>query len=286
MLTFLLSINLDLYLEGLSDDRITGRIRGLFLTIVNFAWLLSPFLAGQLVKNFDYRAIYLIALLALVPFSYIVARHLREVMPPEREHFGLWQTVTRLYRGNNGPLKNLRRIICLDFLLNFFYAIMVIYMPIYLLNHIGFAWDDIGFIFTIMLIPFVVLDFGLGFLADRLYGEKEIMLTGMVIAGSAAIATAFINSPLIWLWALVLFLSRVGAASWEIMKETYLFKKIDGTDVNILFVSRNTYPLSYIVAPLFASVFLSFFSFQWLFLALGLIILLSLGYASELKDTK
>ncbi len=286
VLTFLLFINLDLYVEGLSDDRITGRIRGLFLTVVNFAWLASPFLAGQLVLNFDYRAIYLVAGLALIPFLYLVAHHFHEVLSPAREHFSLWQTAMRLYRGGNGALQNLRRIIYLDFLLNFFYAIMVIYMPIYLLNHMGFAWEKIGFIFTIMLVPFVILDFILGSLADRRYGEKEIMITGMIIAGSAAMAVSLIDSPLIWLWALVLFLSRVGAASWEIMKETYLFKKIDGADINILFVSRNTYPLAYIIAPLFASVFLSFFDFRWLFLALGLIILLSLGHALELKDTK
>ena len=39
---------------------------------------------------------------------------------------------------------------------------MIIYTPIYLHEHLLLGWDQIGFIFTIMLLPFIILEFPLG----------------------------------------------------------------------------------------------------------------------------
>lgn len=286
VLIFLLVINLDLYVESLSDDRTTGRIRGIYLTTVNFAWLLSPFLAGKLIAHYDFSAVYMVALGSAVIFLYLVIRHLVETTKPEDEKISIRKALGGVLAANNLKSSNLRRLLMADFMLSFFYAIMVVYMPIYLSQHIGLSWEQIGLIFTIMLIPFVVLDFALGLVADKLWGEKEIMAAGILIAALAAITTIFVRSPIVPIWALVLFGSRVGAASWEMMKETYFFKKIDGRDANVLFVFRNAGPLAYIIAPLLASLFLAFFDFRFLFPTLGAIILLGLIPALRLRDTK
>lgn len=285
VLSFLVAINLDVYLEELSDDRTTGRIRGLFLTANNLAWLCSPLLASQLTAKLGFQAVFLFAAVALIPFLYIAGRKLHDVVERETEHLSLITGLKRVFDSNN---RDLRLILSLDFLLNFFYAVMIIYMPIYLHTHIGLDWPQIGLIFTAMLIPFVVLDFPLGRIADLWLGEKELLTSGLIIMSLACILISLFNfsSASLIAWALILLLSRIGAATVEAMKETYLFKHIDGRDANIVFISRNMYPAAYVLAPIIASGFLLFFDLRYIWFALALVMLLGLPASFKLKDTK
>lgn len=283
VLSFLTAINLDVYLEELSEDGVTGQIRGIFLTANNLAWLASPWLSSNVSERLGYNTLYLLAALALAPFLYIVIVHLRDVLARQAEHLSVLAGWRRILHPEN---PDLRRILSLDLLLNFLFAIMVIYMPIYLHEHIGLGWPQVGLIFTIMLVPYVILDIPLGRIADKWLGEKELLAIGLVIAALACLLVAPIGQGSLWLWAAVLLLSRVGAATLEIMKEAYLFKQIDGRDANIVFLSRNMYPLSYILAPIVASLFLLFAPLSALFSFLGAVMLLGLPVALKLKDTK
>jgi MFS-type transporter involved in bile tolerance (Atg22 family) len=177
-------------------------------------------------------------------------------------------------------------VIKLDRLLNFFYATMIVYMPIYLHLHVGLPWEKLGIIFTIMLVPFVLLDFLLGWIADSWWGEKELLVTGIIITAFATLMVPLLNSQSIILWGTILFLTRVGAATIEVMKESYLFKQIDGKNIDEVFLSRNTYSLAYIIAPMIAMVWLALFPYQYLFGFLGIIMLLGLPTAISLKDTR
>jgi hypothetical protein len=87
-------------------------------------------------------------------------------------------------------------------------------------------------------------------------------------------------------WALLLFTTRVGAASVEMMKETFLFKKINHQDVNVVFLARDTYPVAYIISTITASWWLIAFPLQSLFIVLSLVLLLGFGPALTLQDTK
>lgn len=285
VLSFLTAINLDIYLEALSDDRTTGRIRGLFLTANNLAWLCSPLLASQLASWIGYGAVFFFSTLALIPFLFIVFKKLKNITERSEAHLSLSAGIRRVFGPNN---RDLRLVLSLDFLLNFFYAIMVIYMPIYLHQHIGLAWAQIGLIFTVMLIPFVVLDFPLGRIADLWLGERELLTLGLAIMSLACILISLFNfnSTSLIAWGLILLLSRIGGATVEAMKEIYLFKHIDGRDANIVFISRNMYPAAYVLAPIIASGFLLLFDLRYIWLALGLVMLLGLPASLKLKDTK
>jgi Na+/melibiose symporter-like transporter len=71
--------------------------------------------------------------------------------------------------------KSIRTIGAINVLLQLFYTFMVIYVPIYLTEVIGFSWSELGLILCIALIPFVLLDSPVGELADKKYGEKEFL---------------------------------------------------------------------------------------------------------------
>ncbi|MCX6712517.1 MAG: MFS transporter, partial [Candidatus Vogelbacteria bacterium] len=196
------------------------------------------------------------------------------------------QEIKYLWTNDSQTSDGIRRILIIDFLLNFFYAVMVVYMPLYLHDHIGLSWSAIGLAFTIMLLPFVLFELPLGKIADKWLGEKEILIGGIIIISLSTMATAFLSLPNWVLWAVILFLTRTGAATIEIMKETYLFKKLDGTDTGIISLSRINVPFSYLVGPVFVSLVLMTTDFKYVFLLLGLIMLIGLKYAWELRDTK
>lgn len=277
----LIRFNLDVFLESYSSDEATGGIRGIFLTSANLAWVVAPAIAGFILTNGDYWKIYTVAAFLLIPILFITHLYLRKFQDPAYDRVPFWGTLKEIWRR-----KNVYRIFMANLLLWFFYAWMVIYMPIYLHQHLGFEWSQLGIMFTMMLLPFILVQLPAGRLADKKWGEKEFLTIGFVIIAISSGLLAFISSTSFWVWTVALFATRIGASLIEVMTESYFFKKIDSTDTHILGVFRNTRAIAYIVAPIMASVFLSFFEYRFLFLALGIIMLLGLRYSLTLKDTR
>lgn len=277
----LISFDLDLLLESFSKDSRTGTLRGNYLTVGNLAWIAAPALAGLALKNGDYWRIYLISLVFLVVAFVIFRKFFKGFEDPEYKALPFFATVRAIVRK-----RNIRLIFGVAFILQFFYALMVIYTPLYLHNHIGFSWQDIGIMFSIMLIPFVLLEGPLGRIADRWLGEKEFLAAGFVITAVSTALIAFIHEPSFILWTGILFATRVGASMIEVMSETYFFKKISAGDADVVAFFRAVRPSAYVVAPAFASLLLSFISLAHLFLVLAIITLGGLAFTLPLKDTK
>ncbi|HEY4476821.1 MAG TPA: MFS transporter [Candidatus Paceibacterota bacterium] len=272
-----LGLWLDIYLETLSSDKRTGRIRGGYLTTINAAVLIAPYISGQSIDyTGSYQTIYWLSGLVALPLLYQMFWRLTD-RPLPANGLRLWEKLRDL---------NLRKILVIDFLLNLFYFFMVIYLPIYLHDTLAFDWGKIGLIFTIMLLPFVLIEYPLGWLADRKLGEKEILSLGLIIAALATIPIASLTSQSFAVWAGLLFLTRVGASAIESMKETYLFKKVSAGDLGVISLSRLTIPLAYLTGSLASIIMLQFFSLLSLFIFISFLLLLGLYFSLTLEDTR
>lgn len=278
--TFLLAFTIDIFLESNSRDSKTGSIRGVYMTIINSAWVFSPLLVGFILSNGDYWKIYLASAVLILPALFLLRGGFRKFNDPAYKNIAVWLTLKNIWRQ-----RDLFRIFSVSFLLGFFYTWMIIYTPIYLHEHLGFSWQEIGMIFTIMLLPFVLTETPLGKLADKKWGEKEILSWGLVIMALSTAALTFVSTTNVALWAVLLFITRIGASAVEIMSETYFFKKVQSSQANIISLYRATRPAAYVVGPLVASVLLIFIDFQTIFLALGVIMLSGLWFSLRLKDT-
>ena len=160
---------------------------------------------------------------------------------------------------------------------------MVIYTPIYLASHLGFSWGEIGIIFAIMLTPFVILPFPLGKLSDKI-GERKMLMFGFAVTALATVSIFFITQHAVWVWALILFATRIGAAIIEIMSDTYFFKHITSANDEFIGIYRNSAPLSYVLAPLVAFVIFYFTpTFNYIFLVLGAIMFYGVYVASTIR---
>lgn len=281
VLIYLISFDLDLIVESFSRDASTGSIRGLYLTSANIAWVLAPILAAGILTDGDYWRVYMAAAFLLIPALVIFARKLQHFKDPRYRSAPFWKTAKVIWCRND-----LRNIFAASFILQFFFTWMVIYTPIYLHEQLGFLWEDIGIMFSVMLVPFLLLEAPLGRLADKLFGEKEILSLGFIIIAAATALMSFVTDNSFLTWAVLLFMTRVGAACVEIMSETYFFKRIDKEDADIVSVQRSVRPLAGVAGPLVATALLPFIQFKLLFLILAIIVLSGLRFSLAIRDTK
>jgi len=276
----LIGFTIDIFLQKSTDLGHTGGIRGMVMTATNSAWILGPLLGGMLIEGNNYKGIYIAGFALLFPLLYLVQRNFSTFKDSHYVQVSARQTISRVLKD-----RDISRIFIINIILQTFYAWMVVYTPMYLHNVIKFDWSEISVIFTIMLIPFVLVELPLGKLADRKWGEKEMLAIGFTIMGISTSALVFLDFKSIIVWATILFITRIGAATAEIMIETYFFKKVDGRDPEVLSMFRITRPLSFFIAPIITIVGLAYTDQSNLFVVLGTICLLTLYPILTLKDT-
>jgi MFS family permease len=274
----LLLVGLDIILESFTTVGASGRIRGTYLMIMNIGFIIGPKLATWLLTVGSYHAVFLLVLVIKLLVLTVAYLKLGKVNHNIRQR----ETVGKLLH-KALMHKDLRRIYYISFALEAFYALMVIYTSIYLLE-IGLPWDSIGTIFTVMLLPFVFLAYPVGWLADKFLGEKEMIIFFLLWMAAACVAVFSLTEPVIWQWALVLLCSRIGAAAIATLRDSYFYKKIHAEDVDLIDFFRTAMPVAYIVSAGLSALLLESVGIHGMFIVAALIILSALYPALRLKD--
>jgi len=271
---------LDVIIEEYSEDKKSGRIRGFHLMILSAGILVGPFLSTELLSKFGFEGLFM-ATLALNCLMLVV---------------GLIG-----FKGVNGKFhgkltiqdigmkiltnKDVLNIYIVSLALEAFFALMIVYAPLYMLGQ-GFSWQQIGIAFTVMLIPFVVLEYPIGILADEKFGEKEMMIGGLLIMGFSSLAIFFIGSKSIFVWSAILLVTRIGAATVEILRDSYFYKKIDGRDVDLISFFRTTRAVAYLIATGLSAMLLIIAPMKYIFLLIAGMVLVGVYPAFKLVDSK
>lgn len=277
----LLLFGMDVFVQDFAKDSSkTGSIRGTYLTITNITIMISPAIVALLLIHNVYGYVYFLSSVLLIPMYYIMTRFKNVKIDPVKRILAKDTLIAYIKD------KDLYNIFISQFLLQFFYAFMVVYTPIYMNKYIGFSWPEIGSIFTIMLIAFIIFELPVGELADDKYGEKEFLTIGFIITGLSTLFLSFLTVRSFWMWAAALFITRIGASFIEISTDTYFFKKVGGDRSDIISFYRITRPLSFIAGPLLATILLQFIPFQYTFIVIGSIMIIGAHYSLALTDTK
>lgn len=276
----LIWVTLDILLESFSEDKISGRIRGFYLTIMNAGLLAAPFLSTLTLERFRYEGVFFVLILGYILVFLIALIGFRGDNAVFQEKLRLRQTIAKML-----VKKNLFRIYHISFAMEFFYAMMIVYTPLYL-RSLDFSWNEIGLIFTVMLLPFVFLQYPLGILADKRLGEKEMLIGSIVIVILSTAALGFLGVQSLWVWGAALFLTRVGIAGIEVLRDSYFYKQIDGDHMDMIAFFRTARPAANILGALISAVLLLFFPLESIFFLVALVLLFSLFTAFSLEDTE
>ncbi len=279
----LLYICINVFVETFSKQANTGSIRGIFLVLLNLGILISPIIGGAILTRGSFAALYIVATVILVPFMFFLHQYLGHIQEPAYHSVDMVSALKRAWRN-----KDLKGALIASIMLECFYAVMVIYSPIYLAS-IGIPLVIyLSVILPFALLPFVILPYELGWLADTKIGEKELMILGLIIISISLFLMVIVSTPNVVLWIAILLLSRIGAACVETMTYTYYFKKIGAEDTSLTALFSNTRS--------FATIIIGFLGFfinplladypQIIFIILGSVILFSILYIVPIKDTR
>ena len=273
-------LSIDIFIQHFGNKDAVGKSRGLYLTITNIAWVLSPVVAAFLItKEGGYQAVYTLAFIFVVIMTIGLMLSIRKFEDRDYQKTPFIGTY-RYLRIN----RHMFAVTIINFILQFFYAFMVIYSPIYLYNHIGLDWGQIGIIFTIMLTPFVLFGVPIGKLIDGLHFRKRTLFyAGFIVLSLSTFLISQITTTNILVWIAVLFMTRIGASIIETTSEIYFFFHIKEEDASLISIFRDMMPLAYIIAPAVATIIFIFLPFEYLFIILSIFLLIAIYYIPHLK---
>lgn len=284
LLVFLVANNvlwvvMDILLEQFSVDRISGRVRGFYLTIMNAGLLVAPFFATHVLEYAGYAGVF-----AFLTIGYAVTFIIALVGLAHTPRLNFPKLSWQKTKSTLSAHPDLLRIYHISFAMEFFYAIMVVYMPLYLIQA-GFSWEEIGLLFTAMLLPFVLFQYPLGAIADRHFGEKELLMGSLFIVIVATAGVCILHTPSLWWWGAMLFATRVGIAGIEVLRDAYFYKHVHAEDADHIAFFRTARPSANIVGALVALALLAFFPMQSLFLVVVGVMLSACVSGFFLRDT-
>lgn len=279
----LIIIVLNLFVETFTSHTETGLVRGIFLTLLNLGILIAPFIGGAVLGLFGFKAVYIVASLLLIPFIFFLRRFMSHLPDPKYHSIDVPSAFRKAMEN-----RNLRGALVSIFLLECFYAVMVIYLPLYITS-LGIPLTTyLTAIVPIALIPLVILPYELGLVADKKLGEKELLIFGLLITAASLLAVSVVTTTVTIIWILILFISRVGAACVETMTYTYFYKKIDAEDASLTAVFTNMRSAATITVTGLGIVLspLLIIHPQLMFVLLALALLFGITYVLPIHDTR
>lgn len=276
-LNTLVIFSLDELLKIFSKEKATGGIRGAYIAICNIAWILSQLVSGFIIGgDLHFKEIYLVDFFIMIALVIISLINFKKIPEPNYNKVENLSYIKEFFSN-----KNLAHSYTINTLLHFFFGWMIIYTPIYLSVHLHFTWMEISKMFAIMLIPFLILPYPLGKYSDKI-GERKMLMVGFTIMALSSILAFFITRHEVLIWALVLFMTRIGAATVEAMSDSYFFKHVTSEQEQFVGVYRSSPSVAYIIAPIVAFIVFSVTpTFKFIYLILGVVML----YGTYLSST-
>lgn len=249
----------------------------LIYTCLNLAWLIGPLVAGFIAKLYGFNRVFMWAagflFLAFVSFESFSLKDNKKSKPSKENFFYLikefFSDRQRFY------------IYLISGGISVWWAFIYIYGPIYIVEH-GFGREIVGiFLFSVAL-PLVLLEYVFGKLASKV-GLKKMFIMGYMIMGISAITCFFISNYFV-LFGFVL-LASVGASMLEPTTEAYFFDITPRSQRSKFYgIYDTTIGIFCALSTFLSGIVLLWFSFNYLFLLLGIILILMAGISTRIKN--
>jgi len=281
----LIIFNLDVFMEERigNDESGTGSSRGLLLTLASLVGAASPLISGLLIGSTgtNFSNAYLVSALTLIPVLIVLLLYFRSFSDPEYGEVDVFSAIHTFWVN-----VNIRSVFIAHFLLQMFFMMTVVYVPLYLTGSIGLTWSQFGIIMFFAQMAYVIFEYPIGIIADRYIGEKEMMAAGFLIIVISTAWMSFVAVASVLVWSIIMFTMRVGAALVEVTTESYFFKQTKSSDAQIISFFRVTRPLSYVLGAVVASLSLLYIPFNMLFVVFALLMIPAMFCTMYIQDSK
>lgn len=281
----LIVFNLDVFLEEHigNDEGVTGTQRGLLLTLMSVVGALAPFISSELIAagGGSFKYAYVASAVSLIPIIGILLWYFKDFKDPPYTHLNVLEAMRGFW-----VKKDIRAVFIVHFVLQMFFMCMVVFAPLYLVQHIGLSWVEFGIIIFFAQLAYALFEYPIGIIADKYIGEKEMMAVGLMILAISTAWISFVTVSSVVVWSIVMFIVRIGASFVEVTTEVHFFKRASSTDAQIISFFRITRPLAYVAGAAIASLALLYLPFNLLFVVFALIMIPAMFVTLDIVDSK
>lgn len=249
-----------------SKSKDVSKNEGFIYTLLNISWLIGPLIAGFIANKYGISAVFLLAAL-FVFVSFILLK-----ISKLRDHVISRRIDTNPFKVLKDFLKDKERIVSyfLSGGINFWWTLIYIYMPLYIIKN-GLTDLMLGYFLALITLPMILSEYYFGKLSCKI-GFKKVFVAGYFILAISALLCFFI--PNIYLILLILVLSSFGAAMIEPTTEAYFFDIITEREREKYYsIYNTTIEVNYFLASILAAALLLFLPFKSVFILFGIAML-------------
>ena len=130
-----------------------------------------------------------------------------------------------------------------------------------------------------------IFEYPIGMLADKGNGERKIFVVGYVLAAIFTIMLGFVYD--LHYFITFFFIAATGTSFLEMTRDSYFFRQMKESDIELLSVYRTSDTLPYLVGQGLAILTLSFLPLRMWFIiggAIGLLFAVNAYFLKDLKD--
>ena len=267
-----------LLIEHSSNKKSLSKNEGLIYTFMNLAWVLGPLIVGLILEKLDViRDIFVLAAIIVIFAGILFCLFKINYSGKKKKIDGnIFKNFKNFFRG-----KNRVKAYLLGAGINFWWALIFVYMPLLIIQRLSDAW--VGFFLFFAMIPLILLQYYFGYYVGK-KGYKKIFLIGYLIPVIFAVL-CFIYFENIWLILASMSLASFGLAMTEGTTEAYFFDILkDGEDQKFYSPYNTAIDVGSLVGEFIPALILLFLPFQFIFLffALGMFLLVILS--STIKE--
>jgi len=246
-------------LRDKSGDKSVSKNISLIYTFLNISWLIGPLIAGFVSQEYGIGKVFIIAAIFMF-ISFILFASFRVV--DNRTEKKIDTNILKLLK-DFLKTKDRLLIYVLSGAVNFWWALIYIYIPIYIIES-GLKSSVVGYFLFAVVIPLILFEYYFGKLTAKV-GFKKIFLTGYILLSIFALSCFFISN--IYVILLLLVCASIGAAMVEPTTEAYFFDIITKDQRDKYYGPYNTaIDVGNSLATFFGAIILLFLPFKFIFI--------------------
>jgi len=257
-----------------SKNKDVSKNVGLVYTLFNFAWLLGPLIAGIIIKQYTMNVIFYLAS-GLIFISFLLFRTF-EINKKSKIIDGNYKKILIDYFKN----KDRRLSYIISGGMHIWLTLIYVYIPIYIVES-GLNASVVGFFLFAHVTPLILLEYYFGKLAGKI-GFKKTFIIGYSIIGTITILCFFI--PNIYMQLGLILIASIGLAMIEPTTEAYFFDLVGKQKEKFYGPYNTTIDVNSIVALFLSAIILLFLPYKFLFLFIGIIMLIFAGISLKTKN--
>ncbi|MFA6992751.1 MAG: MFS transporter [Candidatus Gracilibacteria bacterium] len=268
-------MSISLFVRDFATSRNLGEKEGQYYKYSNIGVFFGPLIGGFVAANLGYELTFIMAAVILFcGFGYFYGKHSLENNPA---------IITLPKMKTSSFIKNIKdnfsspgrvRAYFITLILTLWFGFRNLYIPLYIVEQ-GFLENVSGIVMALSIIPFILLEVGVGKYAEK-KGIRMPISIGFLIIGIDLLLVFICPFSIVNFGLLIL--GNIGASFIEPLQEYTLFKNLPKEDEDRIYgVHMTANPIGFFLAPAIGGIILTMLSFEYIFLFFGIIMLFASG---------